>query len=568
MNQNGTHAANGLHLNGFTAPAGGFGTLPTEQLGTVVGGSLSHGLEVRLDPEQDVEQMAVGTYVTIETGVDRGQLFFGMITDIELRSTMPALLDSPPGADEAFLQEVYRGTAAYGVLKVTPMLRVADLGNSGPEPVKTVPPHFSRVRISSQAEVERIFGEEDAQHFVIGTPLDMDVKVRLDYERFVERSNGIFGKSGTGKTFLTRLLLLNIIQKSNAQRDPKKKTVHLIFDMHNEYGWKGTHEGAVGEAKGLKQLMPSSIVVLTLDEKSSQNRGVKTDAAVTIGFGDIEAEDIAILRDTLNLSENSIDACRALEHRYRKEWLQKALDLHVENDEELMRQLSIHAATLTNLQRGLNKLIRNKPFIMPQAPANSLRFVLSCLLGGKSVVIEFGRYGSEIDSYMLVASVLTRRIHDEYRELKERELGGEGNAPPRLMITIEEAHKFLDPRVAAQTIFGEIAREMRKYNVTLLVIDQRPSMIESEVMSQIGTKVSCLLDNERDIDAVLAGVSGKSGLKDVLARLESKQQALILGHAVPMPIVVRPETYEQTYERWVEDIAGRPKAKVSDLYGD
>ena len=84
---------------------------------------------------------------------------------------------------------------------------------------------------------------------------------------------------------------------------------------------------------------------------------------------------------------------------------------------------------------------------------------------------------------------------------------------------------------------------MRKYNVTLLVIDQRPSRIDEEVMSQLGTKISCLLDNERDIDSVLSGVSGKSELKSVLAKLESKQQALIFGHAVPMPVVIKTREY-------------------------
>ena len=49
------------------------------------------------------------------------------------------------------------------------------------------------------------------------------------------------------------------------------------------------------------------------------------------------------------------------------------------------------------------------------------------------------------------------------------------------MITIEEAHKFLSPGLAEQTIFGTIAREMRKYSVTLLVIDQRPSGIDPEI---------------------------------------------------------------------------------------
>ena len=61
-----------------------------------------------------------------------------------------------------------------------------------------------------------------------------------------------------------------------------------------------------------------------------------------------------------------------------------------------------------------------------------------------------------------------------------------GHEPPQLLITIEEAHKFLDPKIAGQTIFGTIAREMRKYNVTLLVVDQRPSGIDEEVMCQIG----------------------------------------------------------------------------------
>jgi len=132
------------------------------------------------------------------------------------------------------------------------------------------------------------------------------------------------------------------------------------------------------------------------------------------------------------------------------------------------------------------------------------------------------------------------------------------------VITIEEAHKFLNPEVASQTIFGTIAREMRKYNVTLLIIDQRPSGIDEEVMSQIGTKITCLLDNERDIDSVLAGVSGKSELKSVLSRLESKQQALIFGHAVPMPVVVKTREYgsAKSYKEFVSIEEGEVKKKA------
>ena len=62
-------------------------------------------------------------------------------------------------------------------------------------------------------------------------------------------------------------------------------------------------------------------------------------------------------------------------------------------------------------------------------------------------------------------------------------------------------------------------------------------------MSQLGTKITCLLDNEKDVDAVLTGVSGNRKLRSVLARLESKQQALAFGHALPMPVVFKTRNY-------------------------
>jgi hypothetical protein len=142
---------------------------------------------------------------------------------------------------------------------------------------------------------------------------------------------------------------------------------------------------------------------------------------------------------------------------------------------------------------------------------------------------------------------------------------GEGTALPRpLVITIEEAHRFLNPEVSSRTIFGTIAREMRKYNVTLLVIDQRPSGIDSEVMSQVGTKISCLLDDERDVDSVLTGVPNKSELRTVLSKLESKQQALIFGHAVPVPIVVKTREYgsPQSYKDFLPGEVGKDIEKL------
>ena len=142
------------------------------------------------------------------------------------------------------------------------------------------------------------------------------------------------------------------------------------------------------------------------------------------------------------------------------------------------KTLNVHEATLKNLQRGLIKLQR-LAFVQPHATGNPIEQILVRLTQGKTVVLEFGRY-QDTTAYILVANILTRRIYDQYRERMEKATAADRDSekPCPLVITIEEAHRFLNTELASQTIFGQIAREMRKYNVTLLVIDQRPSGID------------------------------------------------------------------------------------------
>jgi len=502
----------------------------TERLGIVTSASLDKGIEVRLDSPVSVEDMVVGRYVTIKGQKRR---FFGMITDVSLGVTDPRLAITPPDVADPFIAEVLAGTSTFGTIHVTPMLTIggdAETILEGPQPVKTIPGHFSAVKLASESDIELVFGKEDPQRFHIGNPLDMEVKLCLDLEELVKRSNGIFGKSGTGKTFLTRILLFGMLQKS--------KAVNLVFDMHNEYGWAGTREGGP-PVKALKQFFPSRVAVFTLDEENSRHRGVSTDGVVKIGYDEIEPEDITLLRQTLNLTDLAVEAVYQLYRKFGRSWIQDTLDLKL--DEGLPEGLSVHEGTLLNLQRGL-ATIRRLPFIEPHSPANAVKAIMEHLDRGTNVVLEFGRY-RDIIAYILVANMLSRRIYAHYQSRVEKADAKGGVRPQPLVITIEEAHKFLNPIVAGQTIFGTIAREMRKFNVTLLVIDQRPSGIDSEVMSQLGTKITCLLDNEKDIDSVLAGVSGRSELKSVLAKLAAKQQALIFGHAVPMPVAFQPREY-------------------------
>ncbi|MBI3978526.1 MAG: ATP-binding protein [Chloroflexi bacterium] len=510
----------------------------------VMAGSLSEGLTVRLDPGQSVEAMAVGRYVTIEGARRR---FFGMVTDVALASIDPRLAVMPPDVSDDFIAEVVAGTSTFGTIAVTPMLTIdrdGVLSAEGPAPVKTVPTHFSPVRDATEQDMAVVFGQEDERHFAIGTPLDMETKVCLDMRRLVERSSGVFGKSGTGKTFLTRLLLIGMIQKSAA--------VSLIFDMHNDYGWEGTAQGEhTRSVKGLRQLFGGQVAIFTLDERSTTNRGASPDYVVQIGYEQIEPEDFALLQEALDMTQAQIESVHRLARQFGKHWFTAFLKTTAEEREQIAQAAGLNPNTLQVLHRKMETRLARLPFLCERPLDDSLKRMLDYLARGIHIVLEFGRHGS-LDAYILVANILTRRIHDHYVEQKERALGDRAMEPKPLVIVIEEAHKFLNPEVAGQTIFGTIAREMRKYNVTLLVVDQRPSGIDEEVMSQIGTRITCLLDNERDVESVLSGVAGAKQLRSVLARLDSQRQALIFGYAVPMPVVVKTAEYgsAESYARY------------------
>jgi hypothetical protein len=536
---------------------------PESPLGMVVGGSLSTGLLVNLDPRLSIERLAVGRYVVVEGA--SGSRFFGLITDIGLDATNPDLIHRPPDPGDPFAAQVFTGGVAYGLLKVSPMLVLPE-GQDEPRPVKTIPAHFTAVHEATAQDVERVFGAEDPKHFYIGTPLDMEnVHVNLDLERFVERSSGVFGKSGTGKSFITRTVLAGVIRSGLASA--------LIFDMHNDYGWTVFDERS-REFKGLRQLFPGGQVsVFTLDPETSRARDSKVDRELKIGYDQIEPEDVELVSNLMGLGDIQTGALYYLRRTLGPKWIAKLLEEIDAADElkALVESGRILPGTLGAIQRKF-ELFRRLNFLTPGTQDDLVEDIFQRLNKKTSVVLEFGRHGNMLEAYVLVANYLTRRIHQRYVKQTDQAAGRSAEKPHPLVIVIEEAHKFLDEAVAGHTIFGNIARELRKYSVTLLVVDQRPSGIDDEVMSQIGTRITCLLDNEADIRAVFSGVSGAGPLREVLARLDTRQQALILGHAVPMPVVVRTRNYDPEFYSALGAGDGDSKARArkgaATLYGE
>ncbi len=513
-------------------------------MGHIISGSLTDGLVMRIAPETNLEEIKTGKFLSI---VGNQYRFFSLITDLSLAVTHPDILLFPPTENEPLLSAVLKKRNIYATAILKPMLMLNKDGDH--MPVKTIPAHFAPVYEADNKDVALIFGDEaepSKRYFTIGSPLDMDTPVCLDLERLTERSNGIFGKTGTGKTFLTRLILAGLIKN--------KKAVNLIFDMHSEYGLQARKEGPNQSfVKGLKTLFPERVAIFSLDPESTRRRGTNPDVTITISYQSIHVEDILSLQAELNLHATAVEAAYLITAKFKSNWLSMLLS-QGEQLKEFADSVGAHPESIAALYRKLKRLER-LPFLTTQTEKTPvIDQMIEYIDRGINIIVEFGNF-TQTFVYLLVANMITRRIHAKYIAKTEKFLGSQKkeDAPQKLMITIEEAHKFLNPTAARQTIFGIIAREMRKYYVSLLIVDQRPSGIDEEILSQIGTKIVAQLNDEKDIQATLTGIANASSLRGVLASLDSKKQVLLLGHAVTMPVVIQTREYDETFYQAVAD---------------
>jgi DNA helicase HerA-like ATPase len=392
--------------------------------------------------------------------------------------------------------------------------------------------------------------------------------------RFVERSNGIFGRSGTGKSELARLLLCGLI-KSEA-------CVNLIFDMHSEYAGEKRLESGIA-AKGLRDIFgKTKVAVYTMDDEVSRKIGA--DGVIRIPLNSINIDDIEALASELRIGGDSamMITARQAARKLGRGWIERLVSMDQGELQEYYDATGANPGSVEALKRRL-ETIADFGFVVSgkEKEGTGIDGLIEDLKAGRHVILTFGKYRSAL-AYMLVANILTKRIHERWIRWTEdhEEKPDSIPSPKPLMITIEEAHKFLSRESA--TIFGTIAREMRKYLVTLMVIDQRPSGIDDEVMSQLGTRVTALLNDDHDLDAVFTGIRGGSQLKSLLTTLDSRQEVMVMGHAVPMEVVLRVRSFDADFykslsagnspagKRIEENLVKAEKAKTTleDLFGE
>lgn len=547
----------------------------SDSIGYIVGGSLKESFRVRLNiPAQNVQD---GAFVVIESGE---LLFYGLVTDLQLGSTDPRFADeqSEQRLPEA-IAGLLHGQTLYTNLEVLPALmleRGPDLDDPRypswqdeidqgirPKPrplmVKTIPKHHAPVRMASPGDIAEIFGEPgEGGNFVIGYTREQGYPICLDLDKFVLRSSGVFGATGTGKSFLTRLVLAGLIHTNRASV--------LVLDMHNEYAFDDIASDNKERVIGLKNKFASRVRVVGLG-KGTLIRNNPPDFHLEIACRDIQPEDIELLTRELNLKETTPTTLDALVNTFgRDHWFMAFRNMtneYITDDKGAKIPAPGSVAHWAN-ERGVNlsaaeslhsKLgrVANLSYVVENPAADTINEIIKTLEAGQHIILSFGKFESDLD-YLLVSNLLTRRIRQAW-EARTNELRSSGRGEPRpLVIVVEEAHKLLNREMAAQTTFSTIAREMRKYFVTLMIVDQRPSQIYDEVMSQLGTRISGWLGDDDDLRAVLSGLAGRDALRGMLAHLQPKEEVLLLGWGMPMPLPVRTRRYDN---RFWEELLGQ-----------
>lgn len=114
----------------------------------------------------------------------------------------------------------------------------------------------------------------------------------------------------------------------------------------------------------------------------------------------------------------------------------------------------------------------------------------------------------------------------------------EGGRERPLLVVLEEAHAYLakENSGSAATAVRRIAKEGRKYGVGMMIVSQRPSEIDSTILSQCGTIFAMRLANDTDRGHITSAASDNlKGLFEMLPVLRTGE-AIVVGEAVSLPV--------------------------------
>jgi DNA helicase HerA-like ATPase len=162
--------------------------------------------------------------------------------------------------------------------------------------------------------------------------------------------------------------------------------------------------------------------------------------------------------------------------------------------------------------------------------------------GGKPIsIIDVSGVPSDITS--VVVAMLSRMVFDYA-------IWSRGDEQRPILLVCEEAHRYVPSdrhtgNNSVRRVLEQIAKEGRKYGVSLGLVTQRPSDLAEGVLSQCGTIIAMRLNNDRDQAFVKSAMpEGSRGFLDSIPALRNRE-AIICGEGVAIPIRVAFDNLEE-----------------------
>ena len=547
-------------------------------LGKVISGSVNKGVKAYLEDGESIEHYPIGALITIK---GQEHKYLALIVDAGITSSEDVIGNLMGSNIPQYIRNIVTKTCESTVRRQWVELALVAQATSGNDArsADTMPSFYSNLIETRAEEIEAFFGHEDQEKkWSIGipkTPKRVSVEIPVDVEKLVELSFGIFGKSGTGKTFLGNILAGYIVLYDLMLRktSPTSKRIKmLIFDMHSEYALELKDNMGNVIADGAAKIFSNMFKRYTPDEELAKNRGLEL---LKINYNELSIDDFRLIAPIFGVSETFLNHLPKYASIIRKKiklneyWVWGLLlDEYTEeelrrNDEgKLVLKNVLEKAGVRNaeqLREKIIKIIREKLGHGPEQAFISqtsklkrmLRYPYTChediisdivdnLLSdeGYNITISLGKFEKETPLYMIIANLIAKRLRQKIIEKSEK---GE-ELRTKIVIFLEEAHNFLSRDAYMQSPFGDVAREMRKKGVILCVIDQRPSELDPDVISMLWTNFVFALTNRNDIEAALLGAPKVELFKKVIPIL-SKREVLVYGEAIRFPIIIKVKDY-------------------------
>ena len=440
------------------------------------------------------------------------------------------------------------------------------------------------VKPASEKEIQAIYMqvEPDKQFCFAGLVNTPSIRVPVDGNSFFNKHIAIVGATGCGKSHAMAAIIQNAIRQNAGGYDGLNNSHVVLFDLHGEYrtAFEAANHLDVDTIRLPYWLMNEEELEELLIESSGESQaynqasllrrivtrnkiGKSGNARLTFG-SPVPFSMKEVLNCLVNLSSETVpylnpnEACLADgrktfnsdEARYDR-YFAESLSFDPPNSkrgEDGVKKGTYNDGSLEKfISRIRSKVEGERLRFLFDEKAESMSFdgTLRQLLAYRDkeeanvTVIDLSGIPFEVLS--ITVSLISRLIFEYGYYFRRFELKEDTDTP--ILLVYEEAHKYV-PKApgarydACRTSIERVAKEGRKYGVTLVILSQRPAEISETIFSQCNNFVAMRVTNPEDQNYVRRLLPDSLGpLTEALPTLR-QGEALLIGEAVVMPSVV------------------------------